>query len=140
VTRALLVILNACLFLAAWAAGITFRPLIPEFPFWGRLGGEYAVLAAGASLTFAVAGAITRLWSRHWAMVAIPALISFEVGLTLLAMAIYIGDGGSETLMWTYVWPEGRAWLAGTVAASFGVAGYLLASKVARRPPASVAT
>jgi hypothetical protein len=124
--------LNAVVFLGAWTAGLMLRPFILDIPIWGRLGGEYGVIAASASLTFVVAGAIAHLWSRHWAMVAVPALISFEVGLTLLAMAIYIGDGGSEALMWTYIWPEGRAWLAGSVAASFAVSGYLAVSKLRR--------
>jgi len=130
---AILIVVNVFLFFAAWAAGLRLRPWIVDVPIWSSLGGEYGVLSAGASLTFLLAGGLTRLWSRHWMMVAVPALISFEVGLTMLAMAIYLGDGGSEALMWTYIWPNKAAWAAGGVAASFAVAGYLAISALARR-------
>ena len=132
--RALVAVLNVFVFLGSWAGGLMLRPFMLDLPIWSRLGGEYGVIAAAASLTFVIAGAMTQLWSRRWWIVAVPALISFEVGLTLLAMAIYVGDGGSsESLMWSDIWPEGRAWLAGSVATSFALAGYW-AMSVLRRP------
>jgi len=131
--RALLILVNVVLFFGAWAAGLAVRPFILGVPIWDRLGGEYAVLATAVSLAFTIGGAVTRLWSRHWTMVAIPALVSFEVGLTLLGMAIYLGDGGSEEIMWQYILPERAAWVAGVVATAFAVAGYFAAAVLSKR-------
>jgi hypothetical protein len=136
--RTLLIALNAVVFLAAWAGGLSLRPIILAVPIWRSLGGEYAVLAAGASLTFVLAGAVTRLWSRHWTMVAVPALVSFELGLTLLGMAIYLGDGGAEDLMWSYILPDRGSWAAGVVAAAFAVAGYFAAAAFRKRHAVAV--
>ena len=131
--RVLLVVVNALLFLGAWSVGLGIRPIVLDVPLWKHLGGEYAVLATAVSLAFMLAGAVAALWSRHWTMVAVSALVSFEVGLTLLGMAIYLGDGGSEELMWRYILPERAAWVAGSVAAAFAAGGYFVVVSLKKR-------
>jgi hypothetical protein len=131
---AALIATNAVVFFVAWAVGVLLlRPVILELPLVGRLGGEYGIIGVGVSLTFALAGGLTRVWSPHWVIVVVPAWLSFEIALTLLEMAIYLGDGGSEALMWTYIWPDAAAWVVGAVASLFAVGGYLTVSTFATR-------
>src|SRR5262249_48915367 len=57
---------------------------------------------------FGVARAFARRWSQWWVSVAVPAAVVALATVTVLPVAVYVGDGGDPSIMWRYIpGPEG---------------------------------
>jgi hypothetical protein len=81
------------------------------------------------SVALAGAGALARLWSRHWSSVAVPAAAVSLVTVILLGMGVYLGDGGDPAFMWRYV-PGMVGLVAALVMTTCALAGWAILGKV----------
>ena len=125
-------LVNAVIFTAAAAGGFRLLEVFSTYgptAVWFMSLPEIVRMASSISLAYAAAGALARLWSRDWTTVALPAGLVFLAGLTLLATAMYFGDGGSPEMMtWQSISPGVPGVIAALVAVACAIAGWRLAN------------
>ena len=86
--------------------------------------GEYALDMAAIAVVSVSGGALCALWSRHWALVALPAFALWVVGIPLLGLAALRSQGHDIHDIWSAFWPDRILLGAAALAALGATAGY----------------
>jgi hypothetical protein len=70
-----------------------------------RLTQAHALVVA-ACVGATIVGGVSELWSRKALFTALPATLAYLVGVTMLAMSMFMVDKGDPSIMWQYVLPR----------------------------------
>ena len=116
--------LNVLAFLVAM--GLAFRVIYPAvFAILAQqqrhVVSEFAGIVLSNVIGFASIGVVSRAWTRHVLSVVGASACVFLAGMLGLSQAMYLGDGGDPSIMWSYIRP-GVAEVVGALLCAGGAA------------------